>query len=278
MSINNSVFTNPSAFTALRSLNEINRRLDTTQNRVSTGLKVASSLDDASAFAVAQGIRGEIRAIDSVIQGLNNSKAVGKVAVAGASAVSDLMIDIRQKLTELANSSISAAQRTIILNDYNELLSQAANFVTNATYNGFELLTSGATSVNTLANLAGGQLTLTAQPNVKNHLRSLAGILGAGHTAVNAQSVIVGQFTTLQTNVAAALGTIGAEVRALDLQTGFLEELRDTTSVGLGNIVDADLARESAKLTSQQIQQELSVQTLSIANTRPNTILSLFRG
>ena len=275
MSINNSVFTNPSAFTALRSLNKINQRLDVTQNRVSTGLKVASSLDDASAFAVAQGIRGEIRALDSVIQGLNNSKAVGKVAVAGATAVSDLMIDIRQKLTELANSSISTAQRTIIQNDYSELLSQAANFVTNATYNGFELLTSGATSVNTLANLGGAQLTLTAQPNVKNHLRSLAGI--TINTAVNAQSVIVGQFTTLEATVGAALGTIGAEVRALNLQTGFLEELRDTSQVGLGNIVDADLARESAKLTSQQIQQELSVQTLSIANTRPQTILSLFR-
>ena len=275
MSINNSVFTNPSAFTALRALNKINQSLDVTQNRVSTGLKVASSLDDASAFAVAQGIRGEIRALDSVIQGLNNSKAVGKVAVAGATAVSDLMIDIRQKLTELANSSISAAQRTIILNDYGELLSQAANFVTNATYNGFELLTSGATNVNTLASLGGAQLTLTAQPDVKNHLRSLAGITIG--TAVNAQSVIVGQFTTLQATVGAALGTIGAEVRALNLQTGFLEELRDTSQVGLGNIVDADLARESAKLTSQQIQQELSVQTLSIANTRPQTILSLFR-
>ena len=83
MSINNSVFTNASAFTALRSLNKINDRLDTTQGRVSTGLKVASSLDDASAFAVAQGIRAEVRALDSVIQGLNNSKAVGKVAVAG---------------------------------------------------------------------------------------------------------------------------------------------------------------------------------------------------
>ena len=278
MSINNSVFTNASAFTALRSLNKINQRLDVTQNRVSTGLKVASSLDDASAFAVAQGIRGEIRAIDSIIQGLNNSKAVGKVAVAGATAVSDLMVDIRQKLTELANSSISASQRTIILNDYNELLSQAANFIQNATYNGFELLTSDANTVNTLSNIGGGQLALTAQPNVKLQLKSLAAILGGGHTAANAQSVIVGQFTTLQTNVASALGTIGAEVRALELQTGFLEELRDTTSVGLGNIVDADLARESAQLTSQQIQQELSVQTLSIANTRPNTILSLFRG
>lgn len=276
MSLNNSVFTNASAFTALRSLNKINQRLDTTQGRVSTGLKVASSLDDASAFAVAQGIRGEIRALDSVIQGLNNSKAVGKVAVAGATAVSNLMIDIRQKLTELANSSISASQRTIIQNDFAELVSQAANFVANATYNGFELLTSGASSVNTLANLGGGQLALTAQPNVKLLINSLAA--GTTATAVNAQSVISIQFTNLQTAVASALGTIGAEVRALEQQTGFLEELRDTTQIGLGNIVDADLARESAKLTSQQIQQELSVQTLSIANTRPNTILSLFRG
>ena len=276
MSINNSVFTNASAFTALRSLNKINERLDTTQGRVSTGLKVASSLDDASAFAVAQGIRAEVRALDSVIQGLNNSKAVGKVAVAGATAVSNLMIDIRQKLTELANSSISASQRTIIQRDFTELVSQAANFVSNATYNGFALLTSGAATVNTLANLAGGQLSLTAQGNVKLFINSLAGATTT--TAVNAQSVIVGQFNDLETSVAQALGTLGAEVRALDLQTSFLEELRDTTTVGLGNIVDADLARESAKLTSQQIQQELSVQTLSIANTRPNTILSLFRG
>ena len=276
MSLNNSVFTNPSAFTALRSLNKINQRLDTTQGRVSTGLKVASSLDDASAFAVAQGIRAEVRALDSVIQGLNNSKAVGKVAVAGATAVSNLMIDIRQKLTELANSSISASQRTIIQRDFTELVSQAANFVSNATYNGFALLTSNAQTVNTLSNLGGDQLSLTAQTNVKILINSLAAATTT--TAVNAQSVIVAQFTNLETTVAQALGTLGAEVRALDLQTGFLEELRDTTTIGLGNIVDADLARESAKLTSQQIQQELSVQTLSIANTRPNTILSLFRG
>jgi flagellin len=276
MSLNNSVFTNPSAFTALRSLNKINQRLDTTQGRVSTGLKVASSLDDASAFAVAQGIRAEVRALDSVIQGLNNSKAVGKVAVAGATAVSNLMIDIRQKLTELANSSISTSQRTIIRRDFTELVSQAANFVSNATYNGFALLTSNAQTVNTLSNLGGDQLSLTAQTNVKILINSLAGATTT--TAANAQSVIVGQFNDLETSVAQALGTLGAEVRALDLQTGFLEELRDTTTIGLGNIVDADLARESAKLTSQQIQQELSVQTLSIANTRPNTILSLFRG
>ena len=96
-------------------------------------------------------------------------------------------------------------------------------------------MTSGASTVNTLANLAGGQLSLTAQGNVKLFINSLAGATTT--TAVNAQSVIVGQFNDLETSVAQALGTLGAEVRALDLQTGFLEELRDTTTIGLGNIV-----------------------------------------
>ena len=73
-----------------------------------------------------------------------------------------------------------------------------------------------------------------------------------------------------------ALGTLGAEVRALELQTTFLEQISDATDEGLGNIVDADLARESAKLTSFQVQQQLSIQTLGIANQRPQTLLGLF--
>jgi flagellin len=275
MAIQNSVFTNPSAFTALRSLNTVNRRLDVTQNRVSTGLRVSSSLDDASAFAVAQGIRGELRALESVTQGLNNSKAVGKVAVTGATAVSNILIDIRQKITELANASISASQRTIIKADFDQLLSQAGSFISNASYNGFTLLRSNGASVSTLANLQGGSLTLSVQNDVDNWARSLArATIG---TAANAQSVLAYQFTTMQSTVSAALGALGAEVRSLELQTNFLEELRDTSDEGLGNIVDADLARESAKLTSQQIQQELSIQTLQIANDRPSTILGLFR-
>ena len=275
MAIQNSVFTNPSAFTALRSLNTVNRRLDITQNRVSTGLRVSSSLDDASAFAVAQGIRGELRALETINQGLNNSKAVGKVAVAGATAVSNILIDIRQKVTELANASISTSQRAIITADFNQLLSQAGSFISNASYNGFTLLKSNGASVSTLANLQGTSLTLSVRNNVDNWARSLAGATIA--TAANAQSVLLYQYTSMESEVSAALGALGAEVRSLELQTTFLEELRDTSEEGLGNIVDADLARESAKLTSQQIQQELSLQTLQIANDRPSTILSLFR-
>ncbi|WP_339856528.1 flagellin [uncultured Nisaea sp.] len=275
MAIQNSINTNPSAFTALRTLNSINRNLDTTQNRVSTGLKVGGALDNASTFAIAQGIRAELSGIDAVSQGLNTAKGIGSVAIAGVTGISNLLTDVRGKLTELANEGITTAQRTILTEDFNALLSQAGNFIANASFNGVNLIESGAGSVNTLSNLAGGTLSLTAQSAVNTQVGSLAG--GDVTSATAAQSVIANQYANLESVVNTALGSLGAEVRALNLQTQFLEEIRDATDEGLGNLVDADLARESARLTSLQVQQQLSTQTLGIANQRPQSLLGLFR-
>ena len=95
MAVQNSINTNSSAFIALRTLNSVNRNLDQTQNRVSTGLKIAGALDDASNFSIAQGIRGELKAIGAVTQGLNNAKGIGKVALAGTTGISDLLQTVR---------------------------------------------------------------------------------------------------------------------------------------------------------------------------------------
>ena len=276
MAVQNSINTNASAFTALRTLNSVNRNLDTVQNRVSTGLKVSGALDDASNFSIAQGIRGELKGLAAVTQGLNNAKGIGKVAVAGATGVSNLLTDVRQKLTELSNEGITTAQREILTSDFNQLLSQAANFIDNSVFNGVNLLDTGGASVdiNTLSNLNGGTLTLSAQ-DLRTQIASLAG--GSVADAASAQGVIANQFSNLESVVNSALGSLGAEVRALNLQTTFIEEISDATEEGLGNIVDADLARESAALTSLQVQQQLSIQTLGIANQRPQSLLGLFR-
>lgn len=275
MAVQNSVLTNPSSFVALRTLNGINRSLDTTQTRVSTGLRVAAALDDASNFSIAQGIRGELKAIGAVTQGLNNAKGIGKVALSGATGLSNLLTDIRSKLTELSNKGITTAQRSILTKDFNELMSQAANFIDNAVFNGVNLLDTGgvSTNVNTLSNLNGGTLTLTVQ-DLRTQVLSLAGVTPT--TAAAAQTAIGAEFANLESTVNTALGSLGAEVRALELQTQFLEEISDATEEGLGNIVDADLARESARLTSLQVQQQLSTQTLGIANQRPQILLGLF--
>jgi flagellin len=274
--VNNSIMTNPEAFVALRNLEQTNQRLATTQNRVSTGLKVTGAVDDASNFAIAQGIRGDIRALGAVTQGLNNSKGIGNVALAGATAISDLLQDIRQKLTELSNQGITSQQREILTNDLNELMSQASNFVANAVFNNVNLLT-GTTNIDTLSNLNGGALRLTAQTNVGEQIRSVANVVSTATTATNAQSILALEYSNLESTMNLALGALGAEVRALNFQTDFLSAVTDATEEGLGNIVDADLARESAQLTALQVRQQLGVQVLNIANQAPQILLGLFQ-
>ncbi len=274
--VNNSILTNPEAFVALRNLEQTNQKLATTQNRVSTGLKVTGAVDDASNFAIAQGIRGDIRALGAVTKGINNSKGIGNVALAGATAISDLLQDIRQKLTELSNQGITTQQRAILTNDLNELLSQASNFVANAVFNNVNLLT-GTTNIDTLSNLNGGTLRLTAQTNVGVQIRSVAAAVAAATTATNAQSVLANEYGNLESVMNLALGALGAEIRALNFQTDFLNSVTDATEEGLGNIVDADLARESAQLTALQVRQQLGVQVLNIANQAPGALLGLFQ-
>ena len=281
--MSNSIITNPEAFVALRILERTNEKLSRTQERLSTGLKVTSATDDASNFAIAQGVRGDVRALSAITQGLNNSKGIGEIALAGVTAISDLLQDIRQKLTELANGGLTTAQRVIVKADFDKLMSQAYGFVSNSNFNGRNLLISDATNVNTISNLNGTNLTLTARSGsnsgVTHLIRSLAGATlgttGAATDAVNAQSVIAAQYSALETEINTSLGALGAEIRALKFQTDFLTTVNDSTEIGLGNIVDADLARESAELTALQVRQQLGVQVLGIANQQPQILLNL---
>lgn len=271
----NSIVTNASSFVALRNLNNINAAMQTTQNRVSTGLRVSNAIDDSSSFAIAQGIRTELKAYSAVSQGLNNTKGIGKVALAGTTGVSNLLGDIRAKMTELANEGITAAQRTILSSDFNKLMSQAGNFIANADFNGVNVLETAQTSISTLSNLNGGSLTLNKQ-DLQTTAEALAAIsVATGATITSA--AITTEFTALETAVNTALGGLGADVRALNLQTDFLSDISSATEEGLGNIVDADMARESARMTALQVQQQLSVQTLGIINQAPNSLLGLFR-
>ena len=281
--MSNSIVTKPEAFVALRNLERTNEKLSKTQERLSTGLKVTSATDDASNFAIAQGVRGDVSALGAITQGLNNSKGIGEIALAGVTAISDLLQDIRQKLTELANGGLTTAQRVIVKADFDKLMSQAYGFVSNSNFNGRNLLISNASNVNTISNLNGTNLTLTARSGagsgVTHLIRSLAaatlGTTGAATDSENAQSVIIAQYNALETEINTSLGALGAEIRALKFQTDFLTTVNDSTEIGLGNIVDADLARESAELTALQVRQQLGVQVLGIANQQPQILLNL---
>jgi flagellin len=275
MAIQNSVNTNIGAFVALQNLNQVNTKLERVQNRVSTGFKVASAVDDASSFAIAQGVRGNLKAYEAVSQGLANGRGVVAVTLAGATAISDLLGDIQKKITEGSNAGNSTEQQAILNADFSNLVTQINTFIINATYNGRNLLSNVSTSLNVIANVDGSTLTIRS-----NSAFSAASInvgsqnISSTVAATKALSALFQATASINT----VLGNLGADTRSLNYQDTFLSKLVDATNEGLGSIVDADMAKESAKLQALQVQQQLGVQTLGIANQRPQVLLSLFRG
>ncbi|GAB4197680.1 MAG: flagellin [Thalassobaculales bacterium] len=272
----NSVNTNRSALVALQNLGSINRRLDSTQNRVSTGYKVNNAVEDASAFAIAQGTRANLKASEAVSQGISNARGVATVALAAATSISDLLGDVQKKVTEGMNAANTTAQQSILNTDFQNLVTQVNNFITNAVYNGRNLLSTGSNSVSVIANIDGSTLTIRSGSNVGNAATTNFAAAVTLATTTNAAEAL-SKTVALVSSVSTVLGQLGADTRTIDFQDDFVSRLADATEIGLGAIVDADLARESARLQAYQVQQELSVQTLNIANQRPSVLLALFQ-
>ncbi|MBL26830.1 MAG: flagellin [Rhodospirillaceae bacterium] len=274
MALANSINTNVGALVALRNLNATNKELGSVQDRVSTGLKVIGALDDASSFAIAQGLRADIKAIGAVQQGLSNGRGVSSVAVAGTTEISNLLADIKKKITEGMNAGNTTSQQNILDADYGELVDQVLNFIQNSEFNGKNMLDNAAADVAVIADTSGGSLTIRAQDLQSNVFDLLnAEDLSTTTAATAALSVV----NTAIDTVGTALGQLGADSRALEFQDNFLNSISDALDAGLGSIVDADLAKESARLQALQVKQQLGVQTLSIANASPQVLLSLFR-
>jgi flagellin len=277
-----SIRTNPEALTALRNFQAAGAETARAGRVISTGLKVQGAADDASNFAIAQGLRGDVQAIKAVVQGLNNAKGIAKVALAGATAVSNLMQDIQQKITEGANEGNTAQQQLILQNDYTEMLAQMRQILENAEFNGvnvvietaipFNLVIGQVNDVDVLANLQGGTLRVNGQRLDLTYALLSQEDISSPANALQALAV----FELEEARVAESLGSLGADLRALELQTAQLNGILDATEEGLGNIVDADMARASADRASAEVRAQLSGQTLSIANKAPEILLNLF--
>lgn len=274
MAVTNSILTNPGSYAALRKLDLINRQADAAQNRVSTGLKVSNAVDDASNFAIAQGIRGEIKAISSVNQGLRAALGVIKVSIAAATGVSDTLALMREKTVQGRNEGLTAQQRTIVASDFIQLRDQFDRLVSNATFNGRNIIVNGSSSMTVLTNIDGDSFTIDNYQISAINLQF--GLADANLDNVANSIATDGYVVEALDTVGNALAGLAASARYIESQISFNESVSDATEEGLGNIVDADLARGAAEVTALQVQQQLSIQTLGIANQRPNALLSLF--
>lgn len=282
-----SVNTNVGAMAALQSLTSTNKDLATTQSRINTGLSVSSTKDDSASYTIAQGLRGDLGGLKSVSSSLSRAKSVTDVAVAGAEQISDIVNQMKAKAYQSADNGIDTATRTALNNDFVALRDQITTIVNSSDFNGTNLLKASGGTVTALQSLQDSDTTSATTWNpdslsVANQGLDLGGSVvtiasGGNISSQSAAAAMIDTITTTQANLKTSLSTLGAASRKIDAQQTFTSKLSDVIEGGIGNLVDADLAKESARLQALQVKQQLGVQALSIANQAPQTITSLFR-
>lgn len=268
-----SVNTNAGALIALQNLSETNRNLSQVQNRVNTGLRVATAKDNGAIFAIAQNLRAEVGGLRAVEQSLDRAISVSDVAIAGGQTIADILVEAKEKSVAATETGLSADTLTALNNDFQALIAQISTIVSNAIFDGANLLSAGASNLVALSDANGNNITVSAQDLSTGNLSLASADLTSQS---NAQTALTNLDTAI-TTVSNALASFGAKARALESQRVFISKLSDTIKSGIGNLVDADLASESAALQSLQVKQQLGVQALAIANSSPRVVLSLFQ-
>ena len=275
--MSNSVITNASALVALQNLNATNSKLAATQSRVNTGLKVQGAKDNAATWAIAQNQRADTGALEAVKTSMNRATSIADVSLAAGEQISDLLIELRQKATSAADPSASATTRKAYDDEFQALLKSLDSFAKNATFDGENILDGSSTAVlDFLANVAATETISMNRQDMSLTGLGLGGTLDLT-TAAGAEAARALVVTALDT-ASASLAELGAQAKQIEKHTTFVGKLMDSLEVGIGNLVDADMAKESARLQALQVQQQLGAQALSIANQAPQIILSLFKG
>jgi len=300
----NSVNTNVAAQVALASLNHTSAQLEATQKRISTGYRVADAADDGGAYAVAQRVRADVGALTSVNEQLGNAKGLVSTSLKALSNISDYVNKAQGLLVTIGGTAITQETRDQAVISYKSLVSQVANIVDNSKYNGQTLLgsvsgTPVAGASKTVINSESGSTSTLSGEDVSGLANTLATLIGStfarsaggvdtfgtiatgqdqssAATALSATSGATA-FSTALKGGANQLNQVGADSNLLDATISFNTSKIDSLNAGLGALIDTDLSKESAKLQSLQIKQQLGTQALSLANQAPQALLSLFK-
>lgn len=280
-----SVNTNYGALVALQSLSQTTRDLEAVQNRVTTGLKVNSAKDNGAIFAIAEGQRVRVASLSTVRDGIDRATSAIDVGLSAGESIGDILKQMKEKAVAAQAADLSADQRAALQADFAALRTQINQVANAATFNGANLvngtnLTGGANEYDVLtSDAAGASITVSGfdfQLGVAGQaLATVTAALDVSTAAGGAAASTA--IDTALTELNSDLAALGSQSRALTIQKTFLGKLSDSIEKGIGNLVDADLARESARLQALQVKQQLGAQALSIANQAPSIILSFFR-
>ena len=276
-----SILTNNSAMNALSTLRQINNDLDSTQDRISTGLKISSGKDNAAYFSISETMKGDSSMYSAIDEALTSTMNAVSTARLGAETVNDLASDFAERVA-FAQGGTSEV-RADVQDELNALVERITTTISQSTFNGTSLVDSTATVtvVTGISRSAAGSVTTTTisfqEQDLGAILSSLSAIdLTSASTAALQEAALQAAESALDAAIGAATA-LGIAENSIETQKDFLGELTNVIDSGVGSMVDADMESEAARLQALQVQQQLATQSLSIANSSPQNILSLFQ-
>lgn len=277
----NSINTNVGAMIALEALNQTSTQLNSVQKQVSTGFRVADATDDGAAYAVAQSVRSDVGALNAANQQLGGIQGLLSTTTTSLNHISNTMSSMRDVLVALANGNTTGNQRTQYAQQYNSLLANLKGFIQDANYHGKSLIGDiGGTisSVAVVRNEVGATYGIaTFSGSLLYASLAFTSTQLAGASTVAALITASGTFITQFNTVGTEMNTYGAATNYISNQINFNSERMDALNSGLGALIDADLAKESAQLQALQIRQQLGTQALTLADQAPTTLLTLVK-
>ena len=274
-----SVNTNQPALIALQNLNKTNDDMAGVQSRINTGLSISSAKDNAAVWSIAQDQRADRSALNAVKMSLDRATSISDVALAGGEQVSDLLTQMREKVVAAKDISLKTQSRQLLDADFKALLRAIKSAVDNASFDGGNILNGSLTNgLKFLANAGATQFVTLSGKNLSLSGSIISLSLTDSLLTVTGSTQALTRLDASINNLNKSLGDLGSQAKQISAHNTFVSKLSDTIESGIGNLVDADLAKESARLQALQVQQQLGAQALSIANQAPQIILSLFQG
>lgn len=273
-----SVNTNASALSALQNIAKTSASLAQVQTQINTGLKVASAKDNSAVFSIAQSLRADVSGLSAAKASLDRATSTIDVAIAAGEAVSDLLIQMKEKAVAAKDTGLDTASRTSLNDDFKQLRDQINSIVNNAEFNGTNNVKNGGSAIVAITNDDGSNTITVAAQDLSLTGTKVTISAGTSISTSALASAAVGFIESSIANVNTALSQLGSGANRIELQRAFVNKLSDSIEVGVGNLVDADLAKSSANLQALQVKQQLGLQALSIANQAPQRVISLFQG
>jgi flagellin len=262
-----SILTNTSALVALQTLKATNVGLAKAQNEISTGMKVATAKDNSSTWAIAATMKSDVSSFGKLSDALTSASAMVGVARDASEQIVDILKQIQEKVVQAQNPDADTAKIDADITALSETITSIAN---SAQFNGINFVDGSGDQDIAVAiqRASGGGLTVETM--------TVTGVDLSGLGAFSSADTPDDVETDLQTAIDAAAAFGAAQIR-IEAQNTFLKKQADALKMGVGALVDADMEEASARLQALQVQQQLGIQALSIANQAPQNVLALFR-